>query len=148
MYLPMGQIPDRLTQMENGLLGMSWVVRTKSAQMDVATPARRIFMDNAQTPLLSVESLAGVIRASVAQRRFTMILLSAFGLISLVLGTAGLYGVMSYIVARHTKEIGVRMAIGARPRRHCAHGPARCRSTGGHRISYRSSRFAGGSASS
>lgn len=112
-YLPAAQIPDKLTQMGNGLLGTSWVVRMKSPQVDAATPARRIFMDNAQSPLLSVEPLSEVIRASVAQQRFNMILLSSFGLISLILGAAGLYGVLSYAVARQTKEIGVRMAIGA-----------------------------------
>ncbi len=113
MYLPAAQLPDRETQMFNGLLGMSWIVRTKSAQVDVATAARRIFMDNAHTPLLSVEPLDQVISASLAQQRFSMILLSAFGLISLVLGAAGLYGVLSFAVARQTKEIGVRMAVGA-----------------------------------
>jgi predicted permease len=113
MYLPAAQLPDRETQMFNGLLGMSWVVRTKSAQVDVATTARRIFMDNAHTPLLSVDPLDQVISASLAQQRFSMILLSAFGLISLVLGAAGLYGVLSFAVARQTKEIGVRMAVGA-----------------------------------
>ena len=70
-------------------------------------------MDNAQAPLLSVEPLDQVISASVAQQRFSMILLSAFGLISLVLGAAGLYGVLSFTVARQTKEIGLRMAVGA-----------------------------------
>ncbi len=113
MYLPAGQLPDKETQMFNGLLGTSWLVRTKSAQVDVATAARRIFMDNAHTPLLSFEPLDQVISASLAQQRFSMILLSAFGLISLVLGAAGLYGVLSFAVARQTKEIGVRMAVGA-----------------------------------
>jgi predicted permease len=113
MYLPPGQIPDQMTLMGNGLLGMSWVVRTKSAQVDVATSARRIFMDNADAPLLSVEPLDQVISASVAQQRFSMILLATFGLISLVLGAAGLYGVLSFTVARQTKEIGLRMAVGA-----------------------------------
>ena len=70
-------------------------------------------MDNAHTPLLSVEPLDEVVSASVAQQRFSMILLSAFGLISLVLGAAGLYGVLSFAVARQTKEIGLRMAVGA-----------------------------------
>ena len=113
LYLPAAQVPDKLTQMSNGLLGTSWVVRMKSAQIDVATPARRIFMDNAQAPLMNVAALSEVISASVAQQRFNMILLSGFGLISLILGAAGLYGMLSYAVARQTKEIGIRMAIGA-----------------------------------
>jgi predicted permease len=116
MYLPAAQIPDRVTQTGNGLLGMSWVVRLKSPEVDVLGPIRSIFMDNARTPLLSVEPLGEVVSASLAQQRFSMILLSGFGLISLVLGTAGLYGVMSYTVARQTKEIGVRMAVGAERR--------------------------------
>jgi putative ABC transport system permease protein len=113
MYLPQAQIPDRETQMESALLGLSWVVRTRSSQVDVASAAQRIFMDNARTPLLSVETMQSVISASMAQQRFTMMLLGCFGLMSLLMGGAGLYGVMSYSVARRTKEIGVRMAIGA-----------------------------------
>ena len=113
MYLPAAQVPDRLTQMDSGLLGVSWVIRMKSRQLDIVSSAHRIFMDNARTPLLSVEPMQEVMRASIAQQRFTMLLLSLFALISLVLGGAGLYGVMSYTVARQTKDIGVRMALGA-----------------------------------
>lgn len=113
LYLPAAQIPDKMTQMINGLLGESWVVKTKSPDIDVIGAARRIFMENAQAPLLSVEPLSEVVSASVAQQRFNMILLSGFGFISLILGALGLYGVLSYTVARQTKEIGVRMAIGA-----------------------------------
>jgi hypothetical protein len=114
MYLPAAQIPDEETRMMNGLLGESWVVRTESPRVDVLPAIRRIFMENAQAPLLAVEPMNEVISDSVAQQRFSMILLCGFGLISLVLGAAGLYGVMSYNVARQTREIGVRMALGAR----------------------------------
>ncbi len=114
MYLPAAQIPDQETRMMNGLLGESWVVRVESARVDVLPVIRRIFMDSAHTPLLAVEPMDEVISASVAQQRFSMILLCGFGLISLALGAAGLYGVMSYNVARQTREIGVRMALGAR----------------------------------
>ena len=113
LYLPQAQIPDSLTAMNLSLLGMSWVVRTRSAQVNIASQAQRVFMDNAHAPLLNVEPLAQVVSASVAQQRFSMLLLCGFGLISLALGAAGLYGVMSYIVAGRTKELGVRMALGA-----------------------------------
>jgi len=113
MYLPASQLPDVMTRMQNTLLGECWVVRTRSAHVDVLPAIRKLFLQDVHAPLLSVESMQEVISASVAQQRFSMILLCGFGIISLGLGAAGLYGVMSYNVARQTREIGVRMALGA-----------------------------------
>jgi predicted permease len=65
-------------------------------------------------PLFRVSSMRGVISASLAQRRFSMVLLSAFSLISLLLAASGLYAVLSYFTTERTREFGLRMALGAR----------------------------------
>jgi ABC-type antimicrobial peptide transport system permease subunit len=59
--------------------------------------------------------------ASVAQRRFVLMLATAFGALALLLAGLGVYGVMALVVAERTQEVGVRLALGARPSEIFAH---------------------------
>ena len=105
-YIPIRQVPFG---------SVTFVVRTNGDPASAIPGLQRVVWSiNPAVTFAGVETMNGLLRETLAARRFTLMLLSTFSIAALALASVGLYGLVSFSVGQRTNEIGIRMALGAR----------------------------------